>query len=48
VTVDAAGLGNLDRRYRVRFDVPVITDLLAPPLKARATPPRAKKKNRRE
>jgi hypothetical protein len=49
VTVDAAGLGNLDRRYRVRFDVPVITDLPAPPLKARATPPRAKKKrNRRE
>lgn len=46
VTVDAAGLDNLDRRYRVRFDVPAITDLPAPPLKARATPPRAKKNRR--
>ncbi|WP_420367208.1 hypothetical protein [Curtobacterium sp. L1-20] len=46
-TVDAAGLGSLDPRYNVRFNVPAITDLPAPPLRARATPPRAKKKNRR-
>lgn len=47
VAVDAVGLGNLDRRYCVHFDVPAVTDLPAPPLKARATPPRAKKKGRR-
>lgn len=47
VTVDAAGLGRLDRRYSVGFDVPTITDLPAPPQKAQATPLRAKKKNRR-
>lgn len=46
MAVDAVGLGNLDRRYCVRFDVPAITDLPVPPLKARATPPRAKKKSR--
>ncbi len=38
MAVDAVGLGNLDRRYCVRFDVPAITDLPVPPLKARATP----------
>lgn len=46
VTVDAAGLGNLDRRYCVGFDVPAITDLSVPPMEARATPPRTKKKSR--
>ncbi|WIE80871.1 hypothetical protein [Curtobacterium sp. MCSS17_016] len=48
VSVDEAGLGRLDRRYTVRFDVPVITDLPARPQQSRPTPPRAKRKTARK
>ena len=48
VTVDASGLGRLDRTYTARFDTPVITDLPAIRGRARPTPPRAKQNRGRK